>query len=57
MTKNFPWIFGVCALWLVAAPFILGYSETTTALWNDVAVGVVTLVLAGYWGFRHGQTA
>jgi hypothetical protein len=56
MMKYFPWIFGVFALWLMAAPFVLGYSGTETALWNDMAVGVVTLVMAGFWGFRHGQT-
>lgn len=34
-------------LWLVIAPFLLGYSGLTAALWNDVAVGALIAILAG----------
>jgi cellobiose-specific phosphotransferase system component IIC len=36
-------LFGI---WAVIAPFALGYSATTTAMVNDVAAGVIVLVLA-----------
>jgi hypothetical protein len=34
-------------IWLVIAPFALGYSHNSGALWNDIIVGVVILILAG----------
>lgn len=34
-------------LWLIAAPWLLGYSLVPTAKWNDVAVGAAVVVLAG----------
>lgn len=33
-------------IWLVIAPFALGYSHNSGALWNDIIVGVVILILA-----------
>jgi hypothetical protein len=36
-------------LWLVAAPFLLGY-PLTVAMWNDLLVGLVVLALAGLGG-------
>lgn len=33
-------------VWLVLAPFILGYAVITGALWNDVACGILVAVLA-----------
>ena len=42
------WINAVLGLWLIAAPFILGYSAATAALWNSIIVGVVVAVL-GAW--------
>jgi hypothetical protein len=33
-------------IWLVAAPFVLGYA-LTGAMWNDVLVGLVVLALTG----------
>jgi hypothetical protein len=37
----------VAGIWLVVAPWILGYSDLSAALWNDVVVGVAIIVLAG----------
>jgi hypothetical protein len=34
-------------IWLVIAPFALAYSHNPGALWNDIIVGVVILILAG----------
>ena len=37
----------VLGIWLLVAPFLLGYSgASTAALWNDIIVGVIVLVLA-----------
>lgn len=41
------WLGGISAvvgLWLVLAPFILGFS-TTTSYWNELIVGVIAIVL------------
>lgn len=34
--------------WLIAAPFVLGYSNLPAPMWNDIVVGVLVLVL-GIW--------
>ncbi len=46
--KTLNWINAVLGLWLIIAPFILAYSSTVTAMWNDIIVGIVVLVL-GVW--------
>ncbi|MBE7467696.1 MAG: hypothetical protein DPW09_36245 [Anaerolineae bacterium] len=35
-------------VWLVVSPFVLGYSTVTAALWNDIIVGAVVIVLAAW---------
>ncbi len=56
--KYLPWILAVVSIWLIAAPFTLGYAETGPAMHNDVGVGAVMLLGALYWGFselrQHG---
>ncbi|MGQ9425586.1 SPW repeat protein [Gilvimarinus sp. F26214L] len=37
----------VAGLWLVVAPWLLGYVEVAPAFWNDVLVGAAVVVLAG----------
>ena len=39
-------------MWLILAPFILGYSAVTAALWSDIVAGVVILVLS-VWAERE----
>jgi hypothetical protein len=36
----------LAGLWLVLAPWFLGYSRVDAALWNDVLVGAAVLILA-----------
>ncbi|CAI4030815.1 hypothetical protein DNFV4_01245 [Nitrospira tepida] len=59
--KYLPWILAVVAVWLIAAPFLLGYAETGPAMQNDIAVGVVMLLGALIWGYGewrgHGVSA
>lgn len=41
----------VLGLWLVLAPFVLGYSEVAPAMWNDVIAGCLVSALALWSGF------
>jgi Na+/H+-translocating membrane pyrophosphatase len=49
------WILSILAVWLMAAPFTLGYQETTAAMQNDLAVGAV-LLIAGVYGIYRTFT-
>lgn len=42
------WINAALGFWLVIAPFVLGYSDEATPLWNDIIVGII-VVLFGIW--------
>jgi hypothetical protein len=56
MMKFMPWVLAIIASWLIAAPFLLGYSETESAMRNDVGVGAVILLGAlalGWSEMRH----
>jgi hypothetical protein len=46
--KGLSWVNAVLGLWLVIAPFILAYSGVGAAMWNDIIVGIIVLVL-GVW--------
>lgn len=49
------WVNVVAGVWLVAAPFVLGYSRESLALWNGVVVGIVIAVLA-WWSVAAGAS-
>lgn len=40
------WFNALLGLWLIAAPFVLGYDSVAAARWNDVSVGLIVAVLA-----------
>ena len=42
--KSLDWINVVIGLWLIIAPFILGYTAIGAAMWNDIIVGIVVVV-------------
>lgn len=44
--KNYLWIFVLAGIWLIIAPFVLDYSQTTSALWNDIIVGIIVAIVA-----------
>ena len=46
--KALSWVNAVLGLWLIIAPFILAYSGVTAAMWNDIIVGIIIVVL-GVW--------
>ena len=37
----------LAGLWLIIAPFVLGYSAIAEAAWNDIIIGVAVVLLAG----------
>lgn len=39
------WVLAVAGLWVVIAPFVIGYTDTATAVWNDVIVGLAVAIL------------
>jgi hypothetical protein len=53
MLKYIPWLFAIVAMWLIAAPFVLGYSNMDVAMQNDIGVGAVTLMGALAWWFSE----
>lgn len=44
--QEISWINFVLGIWLIAAPFVLGYDDVTAALTNDIVVGAIVLALA-----------
>jgi len=51
MSNRLNWIVALLGLWQILAPFVLGYSNITYALYNAVAVGVLLIVFA-VWSIR-----
>jgi len=54
--KVLDWINVVLGLWLIASPFVLGYSTMAAALWSSIITGLVVIVLAGWAAFTFGRT-
>lgn len=50
------WFNLVLGVWLVIAPFVLGYSNKPAALWNDIILGLAVGVLA-YIGATSSRKA
>lgn len=46
--RGLNWINVILGVWLILAPFIIGYTSFGAALWNDIIVGIVAVVLAGW---------
>lgn len=46
--KALAWINVVLGVWLIIAPFIIRYNTVAAAMWNDIIVGIVVVVLAGW---------
>ena len=46
--KTLSWLIVVLGAWEVLAPFILGYSVTASALWNEIILGIALIILAGW---------
>ena len=48
------WIELVAGLWVIASPWILGFSGITLAKWSNVIAGVV-IVLIPFWEIFGGR--
>jgi hypothetical protein len=46
--RSLDWVNVVLGVWLIIAPFILGYRSIAAAMANDVIVGVIVAALAGW---------
>jgi hypothetical protein len=42
------WVIGVAGILAVLAPFILGFTAITMAMWTAVALGVLLFIVGGY---------
>ena len=51
------WVNVVLGLWLIVAPFALGFTTLSLTLWNSVLVGVVIAVLAFWSAMTARNTA
>ena len=41
------WINVAAGIWLILAPYPLGFSGTINALWNSVILGAIVAIVAG----------
>jgi hypothetical protein len=55
--KAMNWITAALGMWLVLAPFVLGYSVLAAALWSDIIAGIVILSLSAYAESTLSNTA
>ena len=55
LDRNLDWVNAVAGLWLIISPFVLGFSTTPVAMWNNVITGIVAIVLAGWAAFTFGR--
>jgi SPW repeat len=53
--KTLDWINAILGVWLIIAPFVLGYTALVAALWNDIIVGIVVVVIAGWAALAMGR--
>ena len=50
------WINVLIGIWLIIAPFVLGYNTFTVALWNSIIVGVIVAAF-GAWSVLTAEAA
>jgi SPW repeat-containing protein len=50
------WFEMLCGVWLIVAPFALGYNHLRSAMANDVVMGIVTIVVAAIAARTMTQT-
>ena len=46
--KALEWIDVFVGAWLIVAPFIIPYTNVVAAMWNDILVGALAVVLSGW---------
>ena len=52
------WVTGILGLWVVIAPWVLGFGSFAAAAWNSVIVGLLVLAFAAWelWDVRQKAT-
>ncbi len=53
--RTLDWINAVLGLWLLISPFVLGSSVVMAALWSDVILGIIALVLGVVSAVRESR--
>jgi SPW repeat len=53
------WVGVVLGVWLIIAPWVLGFSGNMNAVWTHVILGVLTAAVSawGVWDYRHRPPA
>jgi hypothetical protein len=46
--EGLSWLNFVLGIWLILAPFMLGFAAIGAAMWNTVIVGLIVLILAAW---------
>ena len=46
--RRITWISLILGIWLIASPFSLAHASTTTAMANDIIVGILILVCSAW---------
>ena len=42
------WVAGLAGVVAIAAPFVLGFTAVTAALWASIIVGALVVIISGY---------
>jgi hypothetical protein len=50
------WITGVLGALLIAAPYVLGYSNDPTALWSNIVLGAIVVIASAIKGLFPDRT-
>lgn len=53
--KALEWVNVCLGVWLIVAPFLLGYSSLAGPLWNDIITGIVVVLLEGWALYALGR--
>ena len=50
------WITGILGILLIFAPFVLGYSGDSPALWSNIILGAIVVIVSAIKGFVPDRT-
>ncbi len=53
--KQIAWVMVLVGIWLVIAPFVLQYAETTKAMVSDVLAGAAIAIASLMLALRHEE--
>lgn len=42
--NRYGWLGIIFGIWLIIAPFVLGYSNVVNAMWNDIILGILVTI-------------